>query len=92
MPNQHAFNIESQGDIFYYLPRKITMPEGSEKYISAVWFEEYTLQLIAHRIYGNVDLHYLILAANDLASPFVLKPGDQFRFLKPDHLKDVVYG
>jgi hypothetical protein len=84
--------VDDNGDVFWYLPQKITLPTDSSRYLPGIWQEHYSLSTLANIIYGDKNYYWLILKANNLTNPWQLKKGQKFKILKPDYLNEIVYG
>ena len=87
----HKYKIALDDNIFLYLPQDITLPSESDKYWQGDWIKSYVIMLSAYQIYGDVDMYWLILKANNLDNIWGLKSGDKFRILLPDFLNEIIY-
>lgn len=79
-------------DTFHYRPRQVIMPPESYKYISTKWNPEYTMFRLAYLTYGDPDLYWLILEANNITNYSLLKNGDELQLLLPEYTNEVVVG
>lgn len=87
--NNYDIVLSDGEDIFWYLPKKVILPTQIEKYITTTWVPEYTLFKLSYRTYGNAELYWLILAANNIINPWSIKLGDKIKVLLPQYLNEI---
>lgn len=85
----YNFKIEDGDDMFYYLPGSVELPIESSKYWSGIWNSEYDIMTMSFRLYGDIDMYWVILESNNISNPYLLKPGDTFRVLLPDYTSEI---
>jgi len=88
----HKYKIlDDDGSIYYNLPATVIFPEESSKYWEGTWLPDYDLFRLSYFIYGDVNLFWLILEANDIVDPWSLTAGEKFKILLPEFLNEVVF-
>lgn len=93
MAFQYKAKIQDlDGNVFLDLPQTITFPTEESKYYKTIWRSDYNLSSLSNIVYGNRNLYWLILSANGITNPFGFVPGQEFKILLPEFLREVVYG
>ena len=87
---QYNLKINDDGDMYWALPSKVTLPSESYKYISTPWNDsDYTWNRLSYMVYGTSDYYWLLLAANNITNPYAVRNGKKIKILLPQYLNEV---
>lgn len=86
---QYDVKLPLDGDLFWYRPKKFTLPTEAHKYLLSRWNKDYTWFRLSYLVYGTDELYWLLMATNDITDPYGMEEGDSVRILLPDFLNEV---
>lgn len=75
--------------MYWDLPRNISYPAESYKYISTKWNDDYTWNILSYRVYGNASYFWLLMMVNEIVDPYGIENGDTIKVLLPKYLNEV---
>lgn len=87
--NRYDSQVTIDGDRYYYRLSNKELPQDSSKYIMTKWSNDYTWHRLSYLVYGDTELYWILLKANNILDPTSIKPGDQVRILKQEYLNEV---
>jgi hypothetical protein len=88
--NRYSKKLVYDENKFWYRPDDVKIPEESYKYISTYWNDNYTWFRLSYLVYGNAELYWLLMMANNITNPYGIKNGDKIRVLLSDYLNEVI--
>ena len=91
---ENIFKLYKDGPYhFYNILQQVTLPDN----IDTAMYEvvdmppQMPFTVLSHKVYGNINLWWLICLANDIANPTqLLPPGTQIRVIKPHFVGDIL--